>query len=144
MLVVTRRDFVVVFPLAAAAVVGCQVDGQRWIQSHLSVRASFQLERWAVNVSQPSPSWLVCWLLCVDKSHSTSVEIRRVWEIYDHQLQFMSGDDQDAFDNALTLGDVSAAWLSRSKAAATSLPDAFVVAGGIVPDIGVFKLGGER
>ena len=53
-LVVTKRDFVVVFPLAAAAVVGCQVDGQRWIQSHLSVRASFQLARWAVNVSQPS------------------------------------------------------------------------------------------
>ena len=56
----------------------------------------------------------------------------------------MSGDDQDAFDNALTSGDVSAAWLSRSKAAETSLADAFVDAGGVVLDIGVFTLGGER
>ena len=107
----------------------------------ISARA---LGRECISAFSTLPSWLACWLVCVDKSHSTSVEIRSVWEIYDHQLQFMSGDDQDAFDNALTSGDVSAAWLSRSKAAEISLPDAFVVAGGIVPDIGVFKLGGER
>ena len=32
----TRRDFVVVCPLAAA-VIGCHVDGQSWIQPQLSV-----------------------------------------------------------------------------------------------------------
>ena len=51
----TRRDIIVARPFAAAAaVIGCHVDEQRCVQPHLSVRDSFQLERWVMNVSQLS------------------------------------------------------------------------------------------
>ena len=61
--VVPGGIFIVVCPLAAA-VAGCHVEGQRWIQPHLSVRTTFKLERWAMNVSQPSsktPLWPAGW-----------------------------------------------------------------------------------
>ena len=43
-----------VYFFAVAATIGFHVDEQRRTQPHLSVRASFQLERCAVNVHQPS------------------------------------------------------------------------------------------
>ena len=122
--------FIVACPLAAA-VLGCHFDGQRWIQPHLSVGSTFQLERWAMNVSQPSlyaPLCPACWSACVDKYlSSTSAEIRRVWEC--HRLQFMGGDDKDAVNDALTLGDVSAAWFVWSTASETALAGAFTDVG---------------
>ena len=50
-----------------------------------------------------------------------SANMRRVWEIFDHRMQFMGGVYPDAVGIALTLGDVSAAWLRWSKSAETPL-----------------------
>ena len=42
------------------------------------------------------PLWPASWLPAVDKSRaSKSVEVKRVWEVYDERLQFVSR--QDAF-----------------------------------------------
>ena len=90
----TRRDFMVGCPLAAAAVLSCTVQSDRWIAPHLAVRALFDYGSWSCCVTQPvrfSPLWPASWLPAVDKSRSSkSVEVRRVWEIYDDRLQFMS------------------------------------------------------
>ena len=93
----TRRDFMVGCPLAAAAVLSCAVQPDRWIAPHLAVRVLFDYSRWSCRVTQPiwfSPLWLASWLPAVDKSRSSkSVEVRRVWEIYDDRLQFVSQQD---------------------------------------------------
>ena len=41
-----------------------------------------------------------------------AAEVFRIWEIYDHHLQFVEFDDLDAFGDALAMSDVSAAWLT--------------------------------
>ena len=46
-----------------------------------------------------------------------SVEVRRVWEVYDDRLQFMSQRDAFLLDESLEDGDVSRAWLVWSYAA---------------------------
>ena len=90
----TRRDFLIGCPLAAAALLSCTVQTDMWISPHLAVRALFDCDRWSCCVTQPfrfSPLWPASWLPAVDKSRgSKSVEVRRVWEIYDDRLQFMS------------------------------------------------------
>ena len=48
-----RRDFIVVCPLAAAAVLSCQVQPDRWIVPHLAVRTLFDCCRWVSRVTQP-------------------------------------------------------------------------------------------
>ena len=86
----TRRDFMVGCPLSAAAVLSCMVQADRWISPHLAVRALFDYYRWSCCVTQPvrfSPLWPASWLPAVDKSRgSKSVEVLRVWEIYDDRL----------------------------------------------------------
>ena len=93
----TRRDFMIGCPLTAAAVLACTVQADRWIAPHLAVRALFDYGRWSCSVTQPvrfSPFWLAFWLPAVDKSRgSKSVEVQRVWEVYDERLQFMSWQD---------------------------------------------------
>ena len=42
----SRRDFIVGCSLAAAAVLNCYVDEERWIQPHLAVKSFFSAERW--------------------------------------------------------------------------------------------------
>ena len=54
----------------------------------------------------------------VDKSRSSkSVEVQRVWEVYDERLQFMSRQDALLLDESLDAGDVSRAWLVWSRSA---------------------------
>ena len=43
-----RRDFILGCPLAAAAVLFCKVQPDRWIAPHLAVRALFDCGRWEV------------------------------------------------------------------------------------------------
>ena len=90
----TRRDFMIGCPLSAAAVLSCTVQADRWISPHLAVRALFDYDRWSCCVTQPircTPLWPASWLPVLDESRgSKSVEVRRVWEIYDDRLQFMS------------------------------------------------------
>ena len=104
---------------------------------HHAVRASFLYSSWTGQVSQPvrrTPLWLASWLPAIDKTRgSKSVEVQRVWEIYDERLQFMSREDALGLDEALLRGDVSSAWMTWSSAAEKALADAFQFAGGPVP-----------
>ena len=80
------------------------------------------------------PLWLASWLPAVDKSRgSKSVEVQRVWEVYDERFQFMSRQDALQLDESLDAGDVSRAWLVWSGAAEIALADAFRFSGGPVP-----------
>ena len=132
-----RRDFMVGCPLVAAAVHSCSVQQDRWIVPHLAVRASFLYSSWTRQVSQPvrcTPLWPASWLPALDKTRgSRSVEVQRVWEIYDERLQFMSREDALGLDEALLCGDVPRAWMVWSSAAENALADAFRFAGRPVP-----------
>ena len=46
-----------------------------------------------------------------------SVDVQRVWDVYDERLQFMSRQDALRLDESLDTGDVSRAWLVWSGAA---------------------------
>ena len=87
-----RRDFMVGCPLAVAAVHSCRVQTDRWMAPHLAVRTLFDCCRWSYRVTQPvqrTPLWPASWLPVVDKGRgSKSVEVQRVWEVYDERLQF--------------------------------------------------------
>ena len=88
-----------------------------------------------------TPLWLASWVPSVDKSRSSkSAEVRRIWEIYDERLGWVSADDAFSVDGALASGDVSGAWIAWSTAAERALADAFCLAGGPVPERG-FCLG---
>ena len=66
----SRRDFIVGCLLAAAAVVSCDVDEERWIQPHLAVK-SVATEWWTCKVVQPitrTPLLLGSWLPAVNMS----------------------------------------------------------------------------
>ena len=136
-----RRDFMVGCPLVAAAVHSCSVQQDRWIVPHLAVRASFLYSSWTVRVSQlvkRTPLWPASWLPALDKTRgSRSVEVQRVWDIYDERLQFMSRGDALGLDEALLCGDVSRAWMIWSSAAESALADAFRFAGEPVPARGL-------
>ena len=63
-----RRDFIVGCPLAAAAVLSCKVEPDRWIAPHLAIRTLFDCCRWESRVTQSvqrTPLWLAlgCLLL---------------------------------------------------------------------------------
>ena len=129
-----RRDFVIGCPLAAAAILSCKVQPDRWIAPHLAVRALFDYGRWESLVMQPvqrTPLWPASWLPVVDKTRgSKSAEVQRVWEVYDERLQFMSRRDALLLDESLGLDDVSMAWTVWSRAAESALADVYQFSGG--------------
>ena len=100
----------------------------------------FLTAKWTCKVTQPvqrSPLWRASWLPALDKiGGSKSVEVQRVWEVYDDRLQFMSRVDALALDASLDAGDVSKAWLVWSSAEA-ALADAYQFAGGPLPERGL-------
>ena len=50
------------------------------------------------------PLWPASWLPPIDKSRgSKSVEVQRVWEVYDERLQFMSRQDALQLDESLDM-----------------------------------------
>ena len=128
-------------PLAAAAVLSCTVQADRWISPHLAVRTLSDYDRWSCRVTQPvrsSPLWLASWLPAVDENRgSKSVEVQWVWEICDDRLQFMSRQDALLLKESLAAGDVSRAWLVWSGAAGTALADACRFSGGPAPNQGL-------
>ena len=137
-----RRDFIVGCPLnAAAAVLSCRVQPDRWIAPHLAVRTLFDCCRLDCRVTQlvqRTLLWPASWLPAIDKSRgSKSVEVQRVWEIYDERLQFMSRQDTSLLDESLDTDDVSLAWLVWSRAAEAALADAFRFSGGSFPSSGL-------
>ena len=124
-------------PYVAASLLSCTVQADRWISPHLEVRALVDYDRWSCCVTQRvrfSPLWPASWLPAIDKSRgSKSVEVRRVWEIYDDRLQFMSQQDSTLLSESLDVGDVSRAWSVWSRAAETALADAYCFSGGPAP-----------
>ena len=102
------------------------------------------------------PFGLLLGLPAVDKGRgSKSVEVERVWEVYNERLQFMSRRDVSLLDESLVLDDVSLAWSVWSRAAESALADAFRFSGGPLPAKGlvlgrgsavlrVAQLGGPR
>ena len=100
-----RRDFVLGCPLAAAAILSCKVQTDRWIAHHLAVRALFDYGRWESWVTQPvhcTPLWPTSWLPVVDKTRcSKSAEVQRVREVYEKRLQFMSRQDASLLDEVM-------------------------------------------
>ena len=60
-------------------------------------------------------------------------KVRRVWEIYDDRLQFMSRQDAFLLNESSDVGDVSQAWLVWSRAPETALADAHCFSGGPAP-----------
>ena len=61
----TRRDFMIGCPLAAAAVLSCTVQADRWIATHLAVGTLIDKSRWSCRVTQPVRvfSSLACFLV---------------------------------------------------------------------------------
>ena len=59
-----------------------------------ALRTFSDCSRWTCRVTQPvqrTTLWPASWLPAIDKSGgSKSVEVRRVWEVYDERLQFIS------------------------------------------------------
>ena len=146
-------------PLAVAAVSSCMVLGDRWIAPHLAVRTLFDCSRWTCSVTQVvqcTSLWPASWSPAVDKSRgSKSVEVQRVWEVYDERLQFMSCQDALLLDASLAVGDVSQAWAVWSGAVESALADAYRFSGGPLPSRGLVfgrghasfrtvKLGGHK
>ena len=146
-------------PLAVAAVLSCKVQADRWVAHHLAVRTLFGCCRWSGRVTQPvqrTSLWPASWLPAIDKSRSSkSVEVQRVWEVYDERLQFLSRHDALLLDESLDAGDVSRAWLVWSRAAEAALADAYRFCAGPIPCRGlilrrgsasfrVVKLGGHK
>ena len=106
-----RRVFVVGCPLAAAAVLSCKVQSDRWIDPHLAVRTLFDCCRWKSRVSQlvsHTLLWPASWLPAVDKSRGSKSQ---VWEVYDERLQLMSWQDAQRLSESLDADDVSRVWL---------------------------------
>ena len=136
-----RRDFMVGCPLASAALLSCNVQLDRWIAPHLAFRSLFDYGRWDAWVAQPvrcTPLWPASWLPIVDKTRgSKSAEVRRVWEVYDERLQFMSRRDAFLLNQSLGLDDVSMAWTVWSRAAEAALADAYRFSGGPLPSKGL-------
>ena len=80
---------------------------------------------------QRTPLWPASWLPAVDKSRvSKSLEVQRVWEVYDDRLQFLSLQDAHLLNESLDTGDVSQAWLVWSRAVEVALADAYCFCGG--------------
>ena len=109
-----------------------------------------------LRLSSVHPFWLASWLPAVDKSRSSkSVEVQRVWEVYDERLQFMSRRDALLLDASFAAGDVSQAWAVWSGAVESALVDAHQFSCGPLPSRGlvlgrgrasfrVVRLGGHK
>ena len=111
------------------------------VAPHVAVRTLLDCCRWSCQVTQPvqrTPLWPASWLPAIDKSRvSKSVEVQRVWEVYDELLQFMSRQDAMRLDESLGADDVSSAWLVWSGAAEAATVDAYRFSGGPLPSRGL-------
>ena len=133
----SRRDFVLGCPLAAAALAGCWVDCNRWIQPHFPSLPPFLASRWTVEILRPvrfSPLWPASWLAAVNKTRaSKSADVRRIWEVFDKTIKFIPVSLAIAIRDALVERNACAAWTAWSNAAEMVFYHAFCLAGGPIP-----------
>ena len=105
-----------------------------WIKPHHAVRASFHLSCWSAESNLParySALWPACWTGVTDKSrNSGSAEVRRIWEVYDEQLQRVSRVCRDHTATVPGAGVVSEAWRIWSLSAEVSLVRTCLLTGG--------------
>ena len=70
--------------------------------------------------------WPAAWVPCADKSRSSkSVEVRRIWEVYDESLSLVHPAFWEGIRSSLLARD-SSAWSIWSFSAEVSLVRAFV------------------
>ena len=107
---------------------------------------------------QSTPLWPASWLPAIDNGRgSMSVEVQRVWEVYDDRLQFMSRQDALLLDESLRDDIVSRAWLVWSGLVLLRLLLLTLISllgvlsrqgasfsGGVVPCLGLSDLVGIR
>ena len=123
--------------MAAAAVLSCKVQPERWIAPHLAVRWSCRFTQ----LVQRTHLWLASWLPAIDKSRgSKSVEVQRVWKVHDERLQFVSLQNAQWLTESLDADDVSHAWIVWCGAAETALADGYRFCG-VLSLAGVWFLG---
>ena len=70
-----ERDWSASCSLAAAAVLPCKVQPDRWIAPHLAVGTLLDCCRWTCRVTRPvqrTPLWPASWLPAVDKGRGQS------------------------------------------------------------------------
>ena len=80
-----------------------------------------------------TPLWPASWLPTLDKSgNSKSIEVQRVWEVYDDRLRFVTHAHDARLIRSLLGGDVSSAWAVGSSAAESALADGPVPNRGLV------------
>ena len=123
-----RRDFMVGFDLAAAAVLSATFNLVVGLLLILLSGLFFDCIRWTCRVTQPvqhTPLWPASCMPALDKGRgSKSVEVQSVWGIHDERLQFLSRQDALHLDESLDAGDVFRAWLVWSEAPEPALVDA--------------------
>ena len=122
-----RRDFIVGCAFAAATVLSCKVQPDRWIAPHLAIRTLFDCCSWQSRVGQ-----LLDCLLLIRVEPPSRLRFRD-----DERLQFMSRQDASLLDDSLDRDDVSLAWTVWSRAAESALADAFRFSGGSLPSRGL-------
>ena len=107
----SRRDFLLVCPVALAAASACYVSPDRWFTPHFSVRAEFSLSSWDATVDRArthSPLWPACWLQSPDRSRSsTSPEVRDIWDVYIREVGFVPL----AVREELFMGSTNGPWI---------------------------------
>ena len=110
----SRRDFILGCPHAVSALKWCSVLQDRWILPHFAFRPSFSMGRWSAGACLPvmfCVLWPAAWVAYADKSRSSkSVEVRRIWEVYDESLSLVHPAFWEGIRSSLLAGDVSSAW----------------------------------
>ena len=104
-------------------------SGQEWHVVCQRVRKVVLFLLWGILLASLLPA--------VDKGRgSKSVEVLRVWEVYDQRFQYMSLQDAQCLSESLDADDGSSAWHVWSRAAETALADAYRFSGGPNPSRG--------
>ena len=128
-----RRDFIVGCPLAAAAVLSCRVQPDRWIAPHLAIRTLFDCCRWSCRFTQPvqrTPLWPASWLPAIVR---VGVPSRLRYKGFGRSMMSVF---------SLCLGMMLCSWMSLLMLVGLvllrfALADAFRFSGGPVPTGGL-------
>ena len=113
----TRRDFVLVCPIALAASESCAVLPDRWIRPHFSCQLVFRIGAWEADVQiarSVAPLPRECSLSVPDKSSKSSSQVMKdIWAVYLEVLQYVPQELRDVlYDTCYVNIDLDKAWLS--------------------------------
>ena len=130
----SRRDFILVCPIALAAASMCSVLPDRWFTLHFAVCAEFTLSSWDAIVERVrihSPLWPAYWLNCPDRSRSSSTSVvRDIWDVYIREVGFVPLEVRTNLFRLCNSSNVDSSGLLWSLEAEASLSRASLAAGG--------------